>query len=73
MKPSQKSGEFEEALAEFFGVSRVRAITNDLCVTPPYGCGKAIGEFRDELSVKEYQISGLCQECQDRVFGEVEE
>lgn len=27
-------------------------------------------DFRDELSRKEYQISGLCQECQDKTFGE---
>jgi len=25
--------------------------------------------FRDELSEREYQISGLCQNCQDEVFG----
>ena len=25
-------------------------------------------DFRDELSWKEYQISGLCQECQDKTF-----
>jgi len=27
-------------------------------------------EFRDALSVREYEISGMCQECQDSVFGE---
>lgn len=26
--------------------------------------------FRDELSAKEYYISGMCQRCQDKVFGE---
>jgi len=26
-------------------------------------------EFRDELSIKEYETSGLCQNCQDKVFG----
>lgn len=25
--------------------------------------------FRDELSAKEYYISGMCQDCQDSVFG----
>ena len=25
--------------------------------------------FRDKLSLKEYYISGLCQQCQDKVFG----
>lgn len=36
------------------------------------GCGKVIRtetEFRDNLSRKEYGISGLCQDCQDDVFG----
>ena len=27
-----------------------------------------INEFRDEISKKEYKISGLCQECQDKTF-----
>ena len=26
-------------------------------------------EFRDDLSRKEYNISGLCQHCQDAFFG----
>lgn len=30
--------------------------------------GKA-KEFRDDLSRREYKISGLCQECQDKTFG----
>lgn len=29
--------------------------------------------FRDECSRREYKISGLCQECQDKVFGDFEE
>ena len=45
-------------------VERVRA---NLCPV----CGVAIqpGEYRDDLSVKEAGISGMCQKCQDRVFG----
>jgi hypothetical protein len=33
-------------------------------------CEKTIdvNEFRDELSKKEFGISGLCQTCQDEVF-----
>jgi len=27
-------------------------------------------EFRDNLSKEEYKISGMCQFCQDKVFGE---
>ena len=34
-------------------------------------CHKKIvaGSFRDALSAKEYEISGLCQSCQDEMFG----
>jgi hypothetical protein len=39
-----------------------------LCIPPPRGCGKAITGFKDELSRKEFAISGLCQSCQDSVF-----
>ena len=33
-------------------------------------CGQKINlkDFRDELSRKEYSISGLCQSCQDKVW-----
>lgn len=29
--------------------------------------------FRDELSQREFKISGLCQACQDEIFGTSEE
>lgn len=33
-------------------------------------CSKEVDEskFKDELSLKEFKISGLCQNCQDGVF-----
>lgn len=31
-------------------------------------CAKALTEFRDELSKKEYSVSGMCQLCQDEIF-----
>ena len=67
MKPSEKS----EGIRNFLNMlsGREGAIREDLCVRPPIGCGKPITEFRDSLSMKEYTISGLCQECQDKVFG----
>lgn len=27
-------------------------------------------EFRNEISLREFKISGLCQKCQDKIFGE---
>ena len=34
-------------------------------------CGEEINieDFRNEISRKEYRISGFCQECQDKTFG----
>lgn len=31
-------------------------------------CGEVVVSFRDALSAREYEISGMCQECQDSVF-----
>lgn len=46
-------------------------IKNDLCAW----CAKPMSpdEFRDALSRKEFSISGMCQKCQDKTFGEREE
>ena len=30
---------------------------------------KPLGEFSDMISIKEFRISGLCQKCQDNIFG----
>lgn len=32
-------------------------------------CNQPIGPFKNALSEKEYTISGMCQNCQDKVFG----
>lgn len=44
-----------------------------LCVAPPIGCGKPIKQFEDELSLREYKISGWCQDCQNVAFADPEE
>ena len=33
-------------------------------------CGNKIkpDEFKDEVSVREFKISGMCQQCQDKTF-----
>lgn len=51
-------------LAEVFKEQLARV---DNCTCPT--CGKEVGEFRDHLSRKEFTISGMCQKCQDSVFG----
>lgn len=48
---------------------RQDAVTIGFCVLPPFGCGKPVTAFDDALSAREFQISGLCQTCQDSIFG----
>tara|TARA_Y100001938_G_scaffold16711_1_gene20609 strand:- start:357 stop:548 length:192 start_codon:yes stop_codon:yes gene_type:complete len=55
----------EETAFMLFGRSRTLAIAGKGCVK----CGEPAVEFKDELSRKEYGISGLCQCCQDDIFG----
>ncbi len=67
--PSKKSDEMEGFLEELstlmFGESRTESIGGNTCVS----CGEDASEFEDSVSRKEYGISGLCQTCQDEVFG----
>jgi len=70
MEPSYKSPEinaFLNALAPQ-GRDRVKLIHNDQCVT----CLGDAKEFTNDLSKREYAISGMCQVCQDKVFGKRE-
>jgi hypothetical protein len=69
--PSPKSPELEEFLERNFG--RSTAIRGGKCVPAPVGCGGDATKFRDALSAREYSISGLCQACQDKVFGSGED
>ena len=68
-QPSQKDAGMERVITALTGVDRRGAIYADVCVPPPIGCGKPTRGFRDDLYAKEYTISGLCQSCQDEVFG----
>ena len=66
--PSEKSSGIKTFLEGVAG--RTTAITGNACVKPPFGCGGPATKFKDEISRKEYTISGLCQKCQDKVFEE---
>lgn len=68
MTPSSKHPEMEKELTKLFGHDRRESITKDVCLPPPIGCGKPALEFKDDLSRKEFTISGLCQSCQDEIF-----
>lgn len=51
-----------------FGKTNSGAVKEQVCVI----CKGPANEFRDELSRREFSISGLCEGCQDSVFGEEE-
>lgn len=66
-EPTEKAEEIEDFLEDLTG--RTTAITSAMCVKEPAGCGKPVIGFRNEISEREYRISGLCQVCQDSTFG----
>ena len=55
----------DEISMEAFGRVRSLAMAVGDCVK----CGGRASDFRDELSRREYGITGYCQKCQDEVFG----
>lgn len=66
--PAEKAPAVERTLTEVFGVNRVDAILNEVCVSSPIGCGQPVEGFRTDLNAREYEISGLCEKCQDKYF-----
>ena len=66
--PAIKSPRINNHLKSTFGVDREQAILDEVCVPAPIGCGKEVKSFRTEADAKEYEISGLCQSCQDNLF-----
>ena len=65
--PTVKAPELDDLLAAHMGVDRREAVASKRCAT----CGNAVllTSFKDELSLKEFHISGMCQYCQDDLFG----
>jgi len=65
IKPSKKSDSINNILQKIMGgKSRVDIIKTEQCMF----CDTPNTNFRDDLSKKEYSISGLCQDCQDKTF-----
>ena len=62
MKPGQ---DFQRAV---FGLTTADAVDQKICVT----CPKRADAFCCEKASREYRISGMCQPCQDSVFGKHE-
>lgn len=57
---------FTQFAASILGPDHSKALDEGRCVV----CLNPIGEFRNNLSEKEFNISGMCQDCQDKTFGE---
>lgn len=70
-EPTKKHPEIERFINEMnpSGRKRYPSIKQNICVS----CGESATQFRDDLSAKEYTISGWCQKCQDDFFGLEEE
>jgi hypothetical protein len=65
MKATNKASEIETMLTNISGRSRVASVANNTCTW----CGGPAVEFRNKISLREYRISGMCQDCQDKIFG----
>lgn len=66
--PTEKSLGMEASLVFNNPKGRKGSIEADECTQ----CCKPASTFKDALSRREFTISGLCQECQNRFFEEEE-
>lgn len=64
--PTQKAKAIDDLLTKLAGVSRQEAAYKKICTW----CKKPITGFRNAISKREYEVSGFCQECQDKTYGE---
>jgi len=64
MESTQKHFLIDNFLTSLVCKDRQKTVRNNQCMT----CSGDADTFTDELSVKEYRISGMCQSCQDKVF-----
>ena len=69
MEPTKKDPAIDAVLTAITGRDRQASIRGDSCVFSEDGAEHNM-QFRDGISIKEYRISGMCQTCQDSVFGE---
>lgn len=65
MNPATKNPAIDDLFYDLFGQDRRTTIQGNTCMS----CKGEANKFNDELSKKEYRISGLCQKGQDEVFG----
>lgn len=65
MKSAQMETMLDVVSVAMYGRKRSETMKEKRCVA----CGGPADSFKDELSVKEFSLSGMCQFCQDSVFG----
>jgi len=67
---SDKTDGMKQVIDAYFPgtLSALRECKCPVCKTPI-----VIADFVDLLSLREYEISGLCQSCQDQFFNPTEE
>jgi len=72
IKPTKRDITLQKVADTFaerlFGVSLSQAHAEMICIE----CRRHIGKFLNEIDQREYEISGLCTKCQDKLFKEVE-
>lgn len=66
MKPTDKAPAINRLLDSILPGDRTRvgSIKANTCAT----CGDKADDFKDQVSEREFAISGMCQGCQDKVF-----
>jgi hypothetical protein len=64
-QPTSEKNESMKQFIESVLPDTAKAISENRCSL----CKEPIGTFRDGLYEYGYEISGMCQKCQDRIFG----
>ncbi|MEK6862318.1 MAG: hypothetical protein AABY07_10235 [Nanoarchaeota archaeon] len=64
MKPTNNAVGIENRVTDYISRNRINAIATLGCIF----CNNPDTNFRDQLSIKEYKITGICQKCQDNLF-----
>jgi hypothetical protein len=70
MKPTEKNKNIDDLLNSLLGKDRKGTILKEVCMT--CDAENVPANLRNMISKMEYQISGMCQKCQDEVFGKDE-
>ena len=65
MEPTKKAFEIDAILEIVTGKNRIETIQQNRCMV----CEGEADIFRNKISEMEYTISGMCQQCQDSIFG----